>query len=147
MIKKVESYQTHGGKLFLSEESAIRHEVMERLCQVMPEFQMIRVRLEGQLDAIAAAVGPMVAFKARVPSKPAIVDPLAGNPAEVLRSLAQKTADELGLEVDHEAFDRAAALMADERQCPYNHPDDTRCPACADWENYVHRRPVRAVNG
>lgn len=141
MIKKVESYQASGGKLFLSEENAIRHEVMERLCQVMPEFQMIRVRLEGQLDAIAAAVGPMVAFRARVPSPPPVEDhgELAGT--------CDCSAGMNGASDHARSCPSHKPPVADERQCPYNHPDDTRCPACADWENYVHRRPVRAVNG
>lgn len=69
MVKKVESYKAHDGRLFLSEENAIRHEAVERLCAIIPEFQMVRPRLEGNLDAIATAMGPMLAFRARVPSK------------------------------------------------------------------------------
>jgi hypothetical protein len=42
--------------------------------------------------------------------------PSDGNPAEVLRSLAVGLAARMGLQVDHEAFDRAAAV-ADEQVC------------------------------
>lgn len=117
MVEKVESYKSNSGKLFLSEENAVRHDAIERLCEVMPEFQMIRVRLEGQLDAITSAVAPMVDFRRR----------------KTTPETTPKTTPE--------------PPVADERRCPYNHPDDSRCPNCADWEGYVHRRPVRAVNG
>lgn len=111
MVEKFQGYKSKQGKLFLNEEAAVRSEVLENLCDIIPEFQMIRPRLEAQLDAVATAVGPMVAYRARVPSKGPIVDPMAENPAEVLRGVAQETADDLGLGVDHAAFDRAAARM------------------------------------
>lgn len=111
MVKKIEGYQAHDGKIFLSEEAAVRHESLERLCQLIPEFQMIRPRLAEQLDAVATAMGPMLDFRRRVPSPGPIVDPLAENPAEVLRGVAQQIADECGLRVDHAAFDRAADHM------------------------------------
>lgn len=76
MVKKVESFTTYDGKVFLSEEAAVRHESLQRLCEIIPEFQMVRPRIEEQLDAVASAMGPMVAFRARVPSKPPIGDPI-----------------------------------------------------------------------
>ncbi|MBP53134.1 MAG: hypothetical protein CMG88_03640 [Marinobacter sp.] len=72
MVKKVESFTTYDGKVFLSEEAAVRHESLQRLCEIIPEFQMVRPRIEEQLDAVASAMGPMVAFRARVPSKPVV---------------------------------------------------------------------------
>lgn len=135
MVEKVESYKSNSGKLFLSEENAVRHDAIERLCEVMPEFQMIRVRLEGQLDAIASAVAPMVDFRRRkttpetTPKTTLTTSATPGQVAEVKQ-----------VYIDDQP-------VADVRRCPYNHPDDSRCPNCADWEGYVHRRPVRAVNG
>lgn len=75
MVKKVESFISHDGKIFLNEEAAVRHECLQRLCEIIPEFQMVRPRIEAQLDAVATAMGPMVAYRARVPSKGPIVDP------------------------------------------------------------------------
>lgn len=69
MVKKVESFVAHDGRIFLSEEAAVRYEAVERLCEVIPEFAMVRPRLEASLDAVASAMGPMVAYRARVPSK------------------------------------------------------------------------------
>lgn len=80
MVKKIEGYQAHDGKVFLSEEAAVRHESLERLCEIIPEFQMVRPRLAEQLDAVAAAMGPMLDFRRRVPSKGPIVDPSAEGP-------------------------------------------------------------------
>lgn len=77
MVKKVESFVSHDGKIFLNEEAAVRHECLQRLCEIIPEFQMVRPRIEAQLDAVASAMGPMVAYRARVPSKGPIVDPSA----------------------------------------------------------------------
>lgn len=78
MVTKIEGYKAHDGRIFLSEEAAVRHESLERLCKIIPEFQMIRPRLEAQLDAVATAMGPMLDFRRRVPSPGPIVDPSAG---------------------------------------------------------------------
>lgn len=77
MVTKIEGYKAHDGRIFLSEEAAVRHESLERLCEIIPEFQMIRPRLEAQLDAVATAMGPMLDFRRRVPSPGPIVDPSA----------------------------------------------------------------------
>lgn len=62
MVKKVESYQSASGKLFLSEESAVRHDALERICEVVPELALIRARIEGNLDALAGALEPLVRY-------------------------------------------------------------------------------------
>lgn len=72
MVEKFNGFKSKQGGLFLSEEAAVRSEVLDNLCEIIPEFQLIRPRLEANLNAIASAVGPMVAFRARVPSKPPI---------------------------------------------------------------------------
>lgn len=61
MVEKFNGFKSKQGGLFLSE-------VLENLCEIIPEFQMVRPRLEANLDAIAAAVGPMLDFRRRVPS-------------------------------------------------------------------------------
>ena len=78
MVEKFQGYKSKQGKLFLSEEAAIRSEVLENLCEIIPEFQMIRPRLESHLDAIAGAMGPMVAFRSRVPSEGPVLSLVAG---------------------------------------------------------------------
>lgn len=83
MVTKIEGYKAHDGKIFLSEEAAVRHESLERLCQLIPEFQMIRPRLVEQLDAVATAMGPMLDFRRRVPSPGPIVDPSAEDHGEL----------------------------------------------------------------
>lgn len=80
MVTKIEGYKAHDGKIFLSEEAAVRHESLERLCQLIPEFQMIRPRLAEHLDAVATAMGPMLDFRRRVPSPGPVVDPSAEEP-------------------------------------------------------------------
>ena len=77
MVKKVESFVAHDGKVFLSEDAAVRHEAVEKLCEIIPEFAMVRTRLEASLDAVAEAMGPIVDYRRRVPSKGPIVDPSA----------------------------------------------------------------------
>lgn len=113
MVEQVTSYKSNTGKLFLTEENALRHDAMERLCEIIPEFQMVRNRIESNLNAIAQAVGPILAYQQRVPSEPPAVD------------------------------------KGDPRQCPYNHPTGSRCPACADWEGYSHVNPraLRVADG
>lgn len=83
MVEKITSFKSKQGRLFLSEEAAVRSEVLENLCEIIPEFQMIRPRLEAQLDAVATAVGPMLDFRRRVPSKGPIVDPSAVDHGEL----------------------------------------------------------------
>jgi hypothetical protein len=75
LVEKFNGYKSMQGGLFLTEEAAIRHEVLESLCEIIPEFQMVRPRLEANLRAIAVAVGPMLDYTRRVPSKGPIVDP------------------------------------------------------------------------
>lgn len=69
MVRETKSYTTKHGRVLLSEEAAIRSEVVEDLIAALPELQMIRPRVEAQLNALAAAMGPIVDFRRRVPSK------------------------------------------------------------------------------
>lgn len=69
MVEKVEGYQAKDGRIFLSEENATRYEAVEALVAIIPEFAMVRTRIEANLDAVATAMGPMLAFRSRVPSK------------------------------------------------------------------------------
>lgn len=50
------------------------------------------------------------------------------NPAEALRSIAEDVADQLGLEVDHEAFDRAAAYLDEPIPKPSGYTDTSTYP-------------------
>lgn len=129
MVKKVESFTTYDGNVFLSEEAAVRHESLQRLCEIIPEFQMVRPRIEEQLDAVASAMGPMVAFRARVPSEGPIVDPSALQPGE---------------EVDRIYLDGKVCNPATGEPCPYKHPKFTTCPNCQDWK---FNRPENPVAG
>lgn len=83
MVEKIEAFKAHDGKLFLTEESATRYEAVEGLCRIIPEFALVRNRLESSLDAVATAMGPMLRFRERVPSKGPIDEDgaalLAGN--------------------------------------------------------------------
>ena len=55
MAMKVESYKSSSGRLFLTEEAAVRHDAMELLIEAVPELALIRPRIEANLNAIAAA--------------------------------------------------------------------------------------------
>lgn len=149
MAKKVESYQSNSGRLFLTEENAVRHDAMERLCEIMPEFQMIRTRLEGNLDAMVSALAPMVDLKRRKTTPETTPETTLKPPVAVdhgeLAGTCDCSASMSGNGGPHHPTCPSYRPVA--RRCPYNHPDDTRCPNCNDWENYVHRQPVRAVNG
>lgn len=65
MATKVESYKSDSGRLFLTEEAAVRHDAMERIIEAVPELALIRLRIEGNLDAIAQATAPLVSLKAK----------------------------------------------------------------------------------
>lgn len=68
MVEPFSGFKTKHGGLFLSEEAATRQEVLDDLCEIMPEFTMIRGKLDSNLRALAIAMGPMLAL-ARVPSE------------------------------------------------------------------------------
>jgi hypothetical protein len=68
MVDRFEGYKTKNGKLFLSEEAAIREEVLDDLCEIMPELVLIRPKLDSNLRALATAMGPMLDL-VRVPSE------------------------------------------------------------------------------
>lgn len=71
MVEKVPAFRSNSGKLFLSEEAAVRSEAIERLCEIIPEFALIRPRIESNLDAISQATASLVSFKARNHPEPA----------------------------------------------------------------------------
>lgn len=71
MVEKVPAFRANSGKLFLSEEAAVRSEAIERLCEIIPEFALIRPRIESNLDAISQATASLVSFKAKNHPEPA----------------------------------------------------------------------------
>lgn len=71
MVEKVPAFRSNSGKLFLSEEAAVRSEAIERLCEIIPEFALIRPRIESNLDAISQATASLVSFKAKNHPEPA----------------------------------------------------------------------------
>lgn len=133
MVKKVESFISHDGKIFLNEEAAVRHECLQRLCEIIPEFQMVRPRIEAQLDAVATAMGPMVAYRARVPSKGPIVDPSVADHGE-LAGTCDCSAGMNGAS-DHARSCPSYRPVA--VRCQYAHPPGTRCPVCQDVPSNV----------
>lgn len=60
--------------------------------------------------------------------------PTHGNPAEVLRSVAVQTAQALGLEVDHDRFDQAAAYCAEPVEARPAAPSGTDNVWYRGWE-------------
>lgn len=71
MLKPVGAFlSSRTNKLYLDEVGGTKEEVMADLLHILPELTMIRERVWGNLDAIAQAVGPILALNARVPSEP-----------------------------------------------------------------------------
>lgn len=68
MVEPFNGFKTKHGKLFLSQEAATREEVLDDLCEIIPELTLIRPRVDSNLRALAIAMGPMLDFL-RVPSE------------------------------------------------------------------------------
>lgn len=68
MVEPFNGYKSKRGGLYLTREAATREEVLDDLCEIMPEFALIRPRLDSNLRALAIAMGPMLDL-VRVPSE------------------------------------------------------------------------------
>lgn len=68
MVEPFNGYKSKKGGLYLTREAATREEVLDDLCEIMPEFSLIRPRLDSNLRALAIAMGPMLDLL-RVPSE------------------------------------------------------------------------------
>lgn len=68
MVESFNGYKSKQGGLYLTREAATREEVLDDLCEIIPEFALIRPRLDSNLRALAVAMGPMLEL-ARVPSE------------------------------------------------------------------------------
>lgn len=65
MAMKVESYKSNSGKLFLTEEAAVRHDAIEMLIEAVPELALIRPKIEANLNAIAAATAQVHTLRSK----------------------------------------------------------------------------------
>lgn len=62
MVEKATRFIAFDGREFLHEESAHRHEAVERMIAAIPELALIRSKLESHLNQISDAVGPLSRF-------------------------------------------------------------------------------------
>lgn len=64
MVEKVDRYVAKGGREFISEESAHRHEAVEAMIAAIPELTLIRPRLEASMNVICQPVAKLARFLA-----------------------------------------------------------------------------------
>lgn len=87
MAMKVESYKSNSGRLFLTEEAAVRHDAMELLIEAVPELALIRPRIEANLNAIAEATAQVHSLRLKnhpeVPAETTLKPPVAVDHGEL----------------------------------------------------------------
>lgn len=62
MVEKAIRFIAFDGREFIHEESALRHEAVERIISCIPELALVRAKLESNLNQISTAMIPLARF-------------------------------------------------------------------------------------